>query len=855
MTTLHRTLGHVLFLLTCCFVLLLVPTDALAHAPHDEVSAILLSPAYLCDGTVFAIVRGNILRSTDFGYTWHRLTRGLGPYSFLGLAISSAFAVDKCLFAASSGGGVFRSNNAGLSWVAMNCGLSDHCIACVALSPTFQTDHRVIAVGCSGQLYATNDAGDHWYSIFPDATEVSAAAIIEHAILVGTHAGTIYISEDNGLTWRELARLHNSQPITCFEPMDYSSPRSTILVGTENGGVVLTHVGAKCQVRTIGLEGQHITSLASAQNEHGKPVFFASTWKEAMFQSEDGGVSWTRHGAGLTTDRQADEPAFQRPHFRGIAISSAYSFDKTLFLGGFDGVFKSTDGGKSWREMSAALSIGLIVGLDVAPLNETNLRAIITTYVAGVYSQESGHPWEVNNVGIEGGRLFDIAFSPNYPSDQTVFTVSNWVLFRSTDGGQRWEGIPLVGSPRTLLGLKSYFYTALRWVAGFLTSWFNRDLLLQLKQWLSSKRVGVGIPLPGFGSVLAISPDFRTDRTLFVGGALGVLRSRDGGSSLHYVLGPAREPVRSLVISPDFRNDGTVFVAFNNSLYRSVDGGMTWEEKLKGKEIKPARLAISPAYGQDKTLFLGSMLGLWRSRDGGKLWQPLQIGDLVGDTLIDGLAVSPFFQMDQELFVHVCGVGLFHSCDGGDSFAQVAIDHISPSPALSHMPTFPDRASLLKFSPHYDKDRTLYASSMEHLLRSSDSGKSWEVLKRPVRFENLRSEISYRGKWRIIRDSRFSSMSVSCSSRPGDIAVLDFVGQEVRWIGMHGPKQGIAKVMIDGKFAATVDQYAQTAALSVVSFIASDLSYGPHLISVEVSPDKNIQSSGTYIIIDAFDVT
>src|SRR5262245_24534501 len=69
-------LDHCLFVVACGLVALCFPADALAHAPHDEVIAVLISPAYSYDGIVFAIVRFNILRSTDFGYTWHRLTRG-----------------------------------------------------------------------------------------------------------------------------------------------------------------------------------------------------------------------------------------------------------------------------------------------------------------------------------------------------------------------------------------------------------------------------------------------------------------------------------------------------------------------------------------------------------------------------------------------------------------------------------------------------------------------------------------------------------------------------------------------------------------------------------------------------------
>jgi hypothetical protein len=84
---------------------------------------------------------------------------------------------------------------------------------------------------------------------------------------------------------------------------------------------------------------------------------------------------------------------------------------------------------------------------------------------------------------------------------------------------------------------------------------------------------------------------------------------------------------------------------------------------------------------------------------------------------------------------------------------------------------------------------------------------------------------------------------------------MEFVGQEVRWIGVQGPGQGIANVLIDGNHVAIVDQYARTPAFSVASFVASDLSYGPHCIAVEVCGERNTRSTGRLITIDAFDVT
>src|SRR5262249_14886362 len=162
----------------------------------------------------------------------------------------------------------------------------------------------------------------------------------------------------------------------------------------------LSDIEETCRLCARGLEGQHITSVAYTLDQRGEPIVFATTWREALLRSDDVGTSWIRHGFGLTTNYQADEPAFRRPHFKSIAISPAYLLDHTVFLGGFDGLFKSIDGGQSWREMSAALSIGLIVSFDLAQVDDAKIRLIASSYVAGVYSQESGHAWEVNNLGL-----------------------------------------------------------------------------------------------------------------------------------------------------------------------------------------------------------------------------------------------------------------------------------------------------------------------------------------------------------------------------------------------------------------------------------------------------------------------
>ena len=843
---------------TVCLIVLLFPDDASAHAPHDEVSAIVLSPDYLRDGIVFAIVRYNILRSLDFGYTWRRLTRGLGRCEFRELAISPSFAIDHCLFAASPLVGLFRSTDAGLTWQSLNGALPDRRIAALAISPAFDVDRRLLAISDAGALYWSDDAGDHWRQSIPAPRErVSAAAITGETLVAGTSAGELFISDDNGRGWRVLARQRGGESITCMTVVDRSADRLLLVAGSRSGCVVLAITAKSCDMRPAGLDGQHVTSLLSPRDPGDTPLLFATAWREAVFRSDDLGRSWQKHATGLTTDRQADWPEFRRPHFKGLTASATFAIDQTVFLGGFDGVFRSTDGGRSWRELRGSLPTGLIVGLDVGSANDGDLRVGITTYLAGAYAMTATGPWDVLSAGMEAGRLSALAFSPHYASDHTMFALGNWALFRSIDNGKRWMATPIVSAPRTLGQLQTCVHSALRQIVPPLTRWIGRERVARWKQWfaLTSTLAGGRVMGPGWGGTLDISPDFTTDRTLFVSGPSGVFRSQDGGMSFDAAFGPAGTPVRSVAVSPHFRRDGTVFVACDGCLYRSVDRGTTWERWFEGDELASPRLALSPAYADDRTLFAACEPGLWRSRDGGRQWQRLATGDVAPDAAVDGLAVSPNFRADRELIVHVFGAGLFHSRDEGDTFYPVKMDGLGPYPTASHMVGFPDRTSLIRFSPHYGTDRTLFVSSMEDLLASSNGGATWRVVDRPVRVEDVRPEIAYRGAWEVVHHEMFSSRSATCSSHAGDTATMEFVGREVRWIGQHGPRHGVARVLIDGVLSATVDQYAPTVCFETQTFGLATLSRGPHAITVEVTGTGNPRSAGHNIVIDAFEVS
>ena len=127
---------------------------------------------------------------------------------------------------------------------------------------------------------------------------------------------------------------------------------------------------------------------------------------------------------------------------------------------------------------------------------------------------------------------------------------------------------------------------------------------------------------------LAVSPDYRSDRTLFVGGYYSMWRSTDGGAQFS-VLSGAPLDIEDIAVSPAFTNDKTLFVASKGNrygagtgIYRSTDSGGSWQLASGGLPAvrMPYRLRISPGFATDRTVFALVNEDLYKSTDAGGSW-------------------------------------------------------------------------------------------------------------------------------------------------------------------------------------------------------------------------------------------
>ena len=326
------------------------------------------------------------------------------------------------------------------------------------------------------------------------------------------------------------------------------------------------------------------------------------------------------------------------------------------------------------------------------------------THLWGVrVSQDKGITWKATNKGLEEinhivegigvSRLFNVVFSPNFAADQTLFAGTWYRFLKSTDSGQHWQAInPLKGtqdhmgytiavSPNYTLDRTIYLGT-------------RKGHILQSSN--GGKDFAVVSTLDGPILDIAISPDFSADRTVFVGIPNQVYRSNNGGvdwkkvsQDIHLVetLNEIHEQVIRLAISPNYRDDKTAFVATAEGIFRTRTGGESWR-KLLGLPVSDGfveGLAISPNYTVDATLIVSIKgEGLFKSINGGETFEAIGT-DLLSQNYqpanmygFDFVAFSPPLQFsptyaDDRTIYAFAETNIFVSENAGETWEKVNI--------------------------------------------------------------------------------------------------------------------------------------------------------------------------------------
>ena len=207
----------------------------------------------------------------------------------------------------------------------------------------------------------------------------------------------------------------------------------------------------------VGFSESHGISTIRVHPTDPAIVYVASFGKygvpseeRGVFKSTDGGDTWTKV---LFRDERtgAIDIAIDRnnPDIIYAALWEAFRKEYTMSSGGpGSGMFKSTDGGETWTEITRNPGMppqGVVgkIGLAVSTANSNRVYALFEHDDGGLFrSDDGGDTWELIN---DERRIRQRAFYYTHVyadhHDEDVVYVQNTSFFRSTDGGATYEVI------------------------------------------------------------------------------------------------------------------------------------------------------------------------------------------------------------------------------------------------------------------------------------------------------------------------------------------------------------------------------------------------------------------------------
>jgi len=168
-----------------------------------------------------------------------------------------------------------------------------------------------------------------------------------------------------------------------------------------------------------------------------------------VFKTTDGGKTWKKVLFRDNRTGAADVAIDRRnPNVMFAALWEAYRIEYQMSSGGpGSGLFKSTDGGETWTEITRnpGLPQGLVgkIGLAVSGADSNRVYALVENENGGLFvSDDAGANWKLVNAARNiRQRAFYYTHVFADPVNKDVVYMQNTSLFRSTDGGKTTTSI------------------------------------------------------------------------------------------------------------------------------------------------------------------------------------------------------------------------------------------------------------------------------------------------------------------------------------------------------------------------------------------------------------------------------
>jgi len=597
---------------------------------------------------------GGIWKTTDGGSSWTILNNNMPVLGVSGIAITSDYATSNTLYIATgdrdggsmwslSGGqaadnisqGVFKSTDGGATWSATGLTSTESGTKTYRLL-IHPSDDLTLFASTSNGIYKTTDGGISWTkktsNSWIDMEFKPGDPTIMYASSYGYSSTYINRSTDSGENWSfsivaasgrrgELAVSENDPTVVYLLAANSSGGVDDVYKST-NSGASFTALGASSKSMlgyysdgsgTNSGQGTYDLCIAASPSD-ANTVYIGgvNTWK-----SVDGGTNWVINNMWTSHSSYNFSSA---PVAHADKHTLAFQSSGVLFEGNDGGIYKTTNGGTNWTDLSNGLVISQLYRIGVSQTSSTKVMTGLQDNGSKLFNSGT---WS----DVKGGDGMEciIDFSDaNYmyatyvngqidrSSNGTSFTID---ISANIPGGQptgAWV-TPYIIDPNNSSAL----------YAGYDRVWKTTN---RGNSWASASQV---LSSSDKLRSLAIAPS--NSLVLYAADRTHMWKTTDGGSTDWTVITLPSTSTSVTYIAVHPTDPNTVWITYGGfvdgqKVYESTDGGANWTSISAGLPNLPIMSIVHYKTITSKNiLFVGTDLGVY-TKDGANDWAEYNTG-------------------------------------------------------------------------------------------------------------------------------------------------------------------------------------------------------------------------------------
>ena len=483
---------------------------------------------------------------------------------------------------------------------------------------------------------------------------------------------------------------------------DPSNPDRMIL-GTRAGQAYVTTDGAKSWRQLRGFRPPSNWVVDDLLIDPKDPnVLYAGMWSltrggGGVYKSNDGGASW-REMTGMAGQ-----------DVRALALAASDS--RILVAGTRDGVFRSSDAGETWQRISP-LGHAEIRTLESVAVDPRDADVIyVGTWHLPWKTTDGGARWtQIHKGMLDDSDVFSLVVNPSNPNNLYIGACTG--IYRTDDAAEQWtkiQGIPQ-SSRRTHTLVLDSRDPAIVYAGTTEGLWRSPD---GGQSWTRLT--------PQTWVINAVVMDPRDSSHFHLGmDDAGVMETHDGGKTFETAnAGFVQRQVSRLVADPS--EPGRVYAGLlhdgaHGGVYTTRDHGSSWQQLsagLEGEDVRSLLLLAEPA----GRLLAGTPDGVFEYSAGSGVWENRSRWETPGAKPVDSapsMSVWDLYRRSPEEPIYAAtSRGLFRSRDGRDWI---------------HLPVSGNSGAVYAVTTLGSNGRTIVAAAVDAAAISRDGGHSWAAL-------------------------------------------------------------------------------------------------------------------------------